>query len=176
MTPRQARPLNWIGEQLNDVRIAEGLSRNFSRGGLQGSQPFFKFQEGGSTLIFGRFNCQNERIFGPGGGHGLHLRMAAYAYAHCKTERHSVRSMPFWRTRRQHKRCFDVVWLFQIWFVFAELQIHSRITKHTCGSLIFKGTHSGFKTLLSFVMLNYFMTNELEEHGLEIAIDSSFEE
>ena len=39
-----------------------------------------------------------------------------------------------------------------------------------------KGSHSLFRIPLFFVMLNYFMTNELAENWLEITIDSSFEE
>ena len=49
MTPRQARPLNWTGEQLSDARIAKGIGRNFPGEGsrrVQGSHPFFKFKEG----------------------------------------------------------------------------------------------------------------------------------
>ena len=64
---------------------AKGVGRNFSRGGLslatgEGSPAIFQFPGGGgSTPIFGRFNGQNERIFGPGGGHGPPLPMPAYA-------------------------------------------------------------------------------------------------
>ena len=56
-------------------RAPKGVARNFSRGGLsgasgEGSPAVFQFPGGSSTPIFGRFNGQNERIFGPGGGHG----------------------------------------------------------------------------------------------------------
>ena len=40
----------------------------------------------------------------------------------------------------------------------------------------FKGSHALFRIPLFFVMLNYFMTNELAENWLEITIYSSFEE
>ena len=43
---------------------AKGVGRNFSRGWLP---AIFQISGGGSTLIFGRFNGQNNRIFGPGG-------------------------------------------------------------------------------------------------------------
>ena len=65
--------------------LGKGVSRNFSRGGLsgapgEGSPAIFKFPGGGSTPIFGRFNGQNERSFGPG-GRMAPLPMPAYALA-----------------------------------------------------------------------------------------------
>ena len=63
--------------------MLKGVGRNFSRGWLsgaagEGSPAIFQFPGGGSTTIFGRFNGQNERIFGPGGGMAPSLPMPAY--------------------------------------------------------------------------------------------------
>ena len=67
--------------QQNVKSMYKGEGRNFSRRGLsgvpgEGFPAIFQFPGGwgGSTPIFGCFNGQNERIFGPGG-------MAPLAYA-----------------------------------------------------------------------------------------------
>ena len=68
-------PAHALGTSLEDVipmTTVRSVGRNFSRGGLPGArEPFYSFQVVArcSTPIFGRFNGQNERIFGPGGGH-----------------------------------------------------------------------------------------------------------
>ena len=60
--------------QLQTPSPSKGVARKFSRRGLsgalgEGSPAIFQFPggKGGSTSFFGRFNGQNERIFGPGG-------------------------------------------------------------------------------------------------------------
>ena len=59
--------------QNHEVYISvKGVGGNFYRGGLpgtpgEGSPAIFQFSGGCSTPIFGRFNGQTERIFGPGG-------------------------------------------------------------------------------------------------------------
>ena len=68
-------PAHALGTSLEDVipmTTVRSVGRNFSKGGLPGArQPFYSFQVVArcSTPIFGRFNGQNERIFGPVGGH-----------------------------------------------------------------------------------------------------------
>ena len=59
--------------QNHEVYISvKSVGGNFYRGGLpgtpgEGSPAIFQFSGGCSTPIFGRFNGQTERIFGPGG-------------------------------------------------------------------------------------------------------------
>ena len=74
-----------LGKCKTSMPVIKGVGRNFSRGGLsgapgEGSPAIFQFPGGGSTQLFGRFNGQNERIFGPG-GHAPSLPMPAYALA-----------------------------------------------------------------------------------------------
>ena len=66
----------------------KGVGKNFSRGGLRLVQWRAPTQfsnsrvgrGGGCTPIFGRFNGQNEWMFGPGGMALASLPMAVYAY------------------------------------------------------------------------------------------------
>ena len=57
------------------IARSKDAGSNFSRGGLP---AFFNSREGVSIPIYGRFNGQNEGIFGPG-EHGPPLPRPAYA-------------------------------------------------------------------------------------------------